>query len=91
MTFIYPDDLLRLDMLLSEKFSLYCGQLVTVCGEGVNVLFADDTVRFVRPEDSGPPDKISNPYIEEDTDIYADTGDPYKHAWIRWAREHEEE
>ncbi len=59
-------------------------------GDGVNVLFADFSVMFVRPEDSGPPDKISNPRIEEDTDIYADTGDPEKHAWIRWEREPEE-
>jgi len=58
-------------------------------GDGVNVLFADSSVKFIRPGDSGPPDKISNPYIEEDTDIYADTGDPQKHAWIRWAREPE--
>lgn len=57
--------------------------------DGVNVLFADGYVRFIRPGDSGPPDKISNPYIEEDTDIYANTGDPYKHAWIRWEREPE--
>ena len=56
-------------------------------GEGVNVLFEDFTVKFIRPGDSGPPDRISNPYIEEDTDIYANTGDPYKHAWIRWERE----
>ncbi len=56
-------------------------------GEGVNVLFADGSVKFIRPEDSGPEDKISNPHIEEDTDIYADTGDPEKHAWIRWERE----
>ncbi len=59
-------------------------------GEGVHVAFDDDGrvhVRFVTPEDSGPQDKISNPYIKEDTDIYADTGDPYKHAWIRWERE----
>ncbi len=56
-------------------------------GVGVNVLFEDGEVKLIRPGDNGPPDKISNPYIEEDTDIYADTGDPYKHAWIRWERE----
>ena len=60
-------------------------------GEGVNVLFEDRHVRFVRPGDSGPPDRISNPYIEEDTDIYANTGDPYTHAWIRWAAEPEQQ
>ncbi len=56
-------------------------------GDGVNVLFADYSIRFIKPEDSGPDDKISNPYIREDTDIYSDTGAPYKHAWIRWERE----
>ncbi len=56
-------------------------------GEGVNVLFADFNVIFIRPKDSGPPDKISNPYIEEDTDIYADTGNSETHAWIRWKRD----
>jgi hypothetical protein len=60
-------------------------------GAGVNVLFEDGSVEFVRPEDSGPHDKISNPFIEEDTDIYSDTGDPKKHAWIRWKGEPEEE
>ncbi|MFW5915127.1 MAG: hypothetical protein ACOCTQ_01505 [Planctomycetota bacterium] len=60
-------------------------------GAGVNVLFEDGTVEFVRPEDSGPPDKISNPFIEDDTDIYSDTGDPEKNAWIRWKREPDEE
>ncbi len=56
-------------------------------GDGVNVLFEDRHVRFVRARDSGPPDKISNPYLPEDTDIFADTGDPSRHAWIRWERE----
>ncbi len=28
--------------------------------------------------------------IDEDTDIYAETGDSEKHAWIRWEREPEE-
>ena len=60
-------------------------------GDGVNVLFEDWHVRFVRPEDNGPEDKISNPYIEEDYDIYAATGDPEKNAWIRWEREQDEE
>ncbi len=55
-------------------------------GDGVNVLFEDKHVMFIRPEDSGPPDKISNPYIEEDTDIYADTGDTHTNAWIRWEK-----
>ncbi len=55
-------------------------------GDGVNVLFEDKHVMYIRPEDSGPPDRISNPYIEEDTDIYADTGDPHTNAWIRWER-----
>jgi hypothetical protein len=60
-------------------------------GAGVNVLFEDGSVHFVRPDDGGPPDKISNPFIEEDTDIYSDTGDPETHAWIRWKREPEKE
>ena len=60
-------------------------------GAGVNVLFEDGSVHFVRPEDSGPQNTISNPFIEEDTDIYSDTGDPKKHAWIRWKREPENE
>ncbi len=55
-------------------------------GEGVNVLFNDGHVIFIRPGDSGPADKISNPYIDEDTDIYSYTGDPEKNAWIRWER-----
>ncbi len=55
------------------------------------MLFEDGHVTFVRPEDSGPEEKISNPYIEDDTDIYADTGDPEKHAWIRWEKELDEE
>ncbi len=53
-------------------------------GDGVNVLFEDRHVLFIRPGDSGPPDRISNPYLPEDTDIYAETGDPATHAWIRW-------
>ena len=55
-------------------------------GEGVSVMFVDGHVRFLKPCENG---RIANPYIDEDTNIYADTGDPNKYAWIRWQREGE--
>ncbi len=33
---------------------------------------------------------ISAVCIEEDSDIFPDAGDSFKHAWIRWTRETEQ-
>ncbi len=57
--------------------------------DGVNVLFEDRHVTFVRDDTVGASGVIANPYLDEDTDIYDDTAgdavrDHYRHAWIRW-------
>ncbi len=50
--------------------------------DGVNVLFNDVSVQFVRPNSD---DTIENPYISDDEDIYGDDGEDHdEDAYIRY-------